>query len=88
IAVMGAEGACNIIYRKELKKAENPEQALQDFVAKYKKQFSNPIRAAEKGYVDKVILPEETRIELSNALKFLQNKRIDIPKRKHGNIPL
>jgi len=88
IAVMGAEGACNIIYRKELKKAENPEQALQDFVAKYKKQFSNPIRAAEKGYVDKVILPEETRIELSNALKFLQSKRIDTPKRKHGNIPL
>ncbi len=88
IAVMGAEGACKIIYRKEIKEAADPEIKLKELVEQYKDKFSNPFKAAEKGYVDKIILPEETRREIIIALMFLQDKRNNTPKRKHGNIPM
>ncbi len=88
IAVMGAEGACKILYRQKLKTSENPEAVLSDFITDYKNEFSNPYKAAELGYVDKVILPEETRREISAALQMLQNKRERTPSRKHGIMPV
>lgn len=88
IAVMGAEGACKILYRRKLKEAEDPEKELANFVQQYKETFATPYQAAENGYVDKVILPHETRKELITALYVLQGKREDLPRRKHGNIPL
>lgn len=88
IAVMGAEGACKILYRKKIKESENPDDLLEEFTNQYKKEFANPYQATEKGYVDKVILPEETRHELIRALDMLKQKRENIPKRKHGVFPV
>ncbi|MHA1584408.1 MAG: acyl-CoA carboxylase subunit beta [Promethearchaeota archaeon] len=88
IAVMGAEGACKILYRKAIKEAEKPDELLASFTSKYKEEFSNPFQVAEKGHVDKVIYPSETRNEIIIALNFLENKRVETPKRKHGSIPL
>jgi len=85
IAVMGPEGAVNIIFRNELAKAQDSRPEL---VQAYRNTFANPYKAAELGYVDEVILPEETRPQLCRALSMLRNKRQDVPQRKHGNIPL
>src|SRR5436190_1529651 len=88
IAVMGPEGAVNIVFRNELSKAKDAEKAKQEMVQKYRDTFANPYKAAELGYVDEVILPEDTRPQLCRALQMLRNKRQDVPRRKHGNIPL
>jgi propionyl-CoA carboxylase beta chain len=88
IAVMGAEGAVNIIFRNEIKKADDAAAARKDFVADYRRRFANPFRAAELGYIDGVIHPSETRIRIAQALAMLANKRDQNPAKKHGNIPL
>jgi acetyl-CoA carboxylase carboxyltransferase component len=87
IAVMGAQGAVNLLYRKELEKQDGPSR-LGDLVTEYRDRFANPYVAAELGYVDDVILPSETRAVLLSALIAQQNKRVERPARKHGNIPL
>jgi len=88
IAVMGPEGAVNIVFRNELAKAKNTDKARKELVQTYRDTFANPYKAAELGYVDEVILPEDTRPQLCRALQMLRNKRQDVPQRKHGNIPL
>ncbi len=88
IAVMGPEGAVNIIFRKELEKAEDPVQKKAELVAEYRRKFASPYVAAERGYIDDVIEPKETRPRLINALEMLSNKRDANPAKKHGNIPL
>ncbi len=88
VAVMGAEGAVNILYRKQLAASKNNEQGLARFIQEFKEEFANPYQAAENGYVDKVIFPEETRAEIARALKFLDTKRLQPPKRKHGIMPV
>src|SRR6267143_1151406 len=88
IAVMGPEGAANIVFRNELSKAKNADKARKELVQTYRDTFANPYKAAELGYVDEVILPEDTRPQLCRALQMLRNKRQDVPQRKHGNIPL
>ncbi|MFZ9596153.1 MAG: acyl-CoA carboxylase subunit beta [Bdellovibrionia bacterium] len=91
IAVMGPEGAIQILYRKELSEAEKTghlEQKKAQLVEEYRRTFANPYKAAELGYVDQVIRPEETRRVLIRALKTLKSKREQTPVRKHGNIPL
>ncbi len=88
IAVMGSEGACRILYRGKLKEAENPDQVLDEFTNQFKEEFANPYQAAELGYVDKVVFPEETRNEIIVSLSILRNKREQAPKRKHGIFPV
>ena len=88
IAVMGPDGAVNIIFRKELEKAKDPVKKKAELVADYKEKFANPYVAAERGYIDDVIRPSETRPRLINALEMLSNKREENPAKKHGNIPL
>jgi acetyl-CoA carboxylase carboxyltransferase component len=88
IAVMGPEGAVNIIFRKELEKAKDPVKKKAELVAEYREKFANPFVAAERGFIDDVIEPKETRPRLINALEMLENKRETNPPRKHGNIPL
>lgn len=88
IAVMGPDGAVNIVYRNELKKADDPVGAKAEYVEKYRETFANPFKAAELGYIDAVIHPEDTRPRLIDALSMLENKRDDNPPKKHGNIPL
>ena len=88
IAVMGPDGAVNIIFRKELESAEDPIQRKAELVADYKDKFANPYVAAQRGYIDDVIEPKETRPRLINALEMLSNKRDANPAKKHGNIPL
>ena len=88
IAVMGAAGAVNIVFRKDIKEAEDPEAKKEECVAEYQKNFANPYQAAEMGYVDEVILPEQTRPKIIQALEMLVNKRDVNPPKKHGNIPL
>ncbi len=88
IAVMGPDGAVNIIFRKELAQAEDPVARKAELVAEYRKAFANPYVAASRGYVDDVIEPRETRPRLINALEMLQNKRDNNPPKKHGCIPL
>ena len=88
IAVMGPEGACNIIFRKEIAAADNPEEKRQELIENYKETLANPYVAASKGYLDDVIRPSETRRLLHNALSVNMGKRKQRPKRKHGNIPL
>jgi len=88
IAVMGPEGAVNIVFRKELEKAEDPAARKAELVQEYREKFANPFVAAERGYIDDVIEPRETRARLINALEMLQNKRDANPAKKHGNIPL
>ncbi len=88
IAVMGAEGAANIIFKKEIASAENPEQRRAERVEEYRNKFSGPYRAAEMGYVDDVILPSETRVRVINAFEVCAGKRETLPAKKHGNIPL
>lgn len=88
IAVMGAKGAAEIIFRNEIKAADDPEAKLAEKEAEYLEHFANPYRAAERGYVDEVILPRDTRSKLINAFAMLENKAKKLPKKKHGNIPL
>jgi len=88
IAVMGPDGAVNIIFRKEIAEAEDPVAKKAELVAMYREKFANPYVAAEWGYIDDVIEPKETRPRLINALEMLQNKRDSNPSKKHGNIPL
>ncbi len=88
IAVMGPEGAIDIIFRKELAEAEDPEARRRELIATYRAQFANPYIAAGRGYVDDVIVPSETRRRLIVALELLCRKRATNPRRKHGNIPL
>jgi len=88
IAVMGARGAVNILHRRELADSEDPAALLGEFEARYAEQFANPWRAAERGYVDAVILPSETRQQLVHGLRLTATKRQPGPARKHGNIPL
>jgi propionyl-CoA carboxylase beta subunit len=88
IAVMGPDGAVNIIFRKEIAEAEDPAAKKAELVAMYREKFANPYVAAEWGYIDDVIEPKETRPRLINALEMLQNKRDSNPPKKHGNIPL
>ena len=88
IAVMGPDGAVSIIMRKELEAADNPIERKAELVAEYREKFANPYVAAERGFIDDVIEPKETRPRLINALEMLQNKRDSNPPKKHGNIPL
>jgi propionyl-CoA carboxylase beta chain len=88
IAVMGPEGAVNILYKRELQAAENAEELRQAKIDEYRDQFANPFVAAERGYVDDVIEPHETRAKVIRALKMLANKTDTMPRKKHGNIPL
>ena len=88
IAVMGPDGAVNIIFRKELDAAKDPVKKKAELVAEYKEKFANPYVAAQRGYIDDVIEPKETRPRLINALEMLSNKRDANPAKKHGNIPL
>ena len=88
LAVMGAEGAVNIVYRKEIEQAPDPAKMRARFVAEYREKFANPYIAASLGYLDDVIEPHETRPRLIGALRMLGNKRQSLPPKKHGNIPL
>ena len=88
IAVMGPDGAVNIIFRKELVKSDNPEKTKAELVADYRARFASPYKAAELGFIDEVIMPEETRPKVIRAFEMLSNKRESNPPRKHGNIPL
>jgi len=88
IAVMGAKGAAEIIFKREIDAAQDKELAWKEKEKEYSDLFANPYRAAERGFVDEVILPEETRERLIRAFKMLENKVVNNPKKKHGNIPL
>jgi acetyl-CoA carboxylase carboxyltransferase component len=88
IAVMGPEGAVEIIYRRELKEADDPAARKNELAAEYRQRLANPYIAAENGYIDDVIEPRETRARLINGLEVFQNKRDSNPPKKHGNIPL
>ena len=88
IAVMGPEGAANIIFAKEINESDNPEQTRQEKIQEYRERFANPYVAASNGMVDDVIDPRDTRKYLRSALEMLRNKKKENPKKKHGNIPL
>ncbi|RPI55355.1 MAG: methylmalonyl-CoA carboxyltransferase, partial [Chloroflexi bacterium] len=88
IAVMGPDGAVNIIFRKQITEAQDPEEERNRLVQEYRETFANPYVAAGRGYIDDVIVPHETRPRLIEALQMLQNKRDTNPPKKHGNIPL
>jgi acetyl-CoA carboxylase carboxyltransferase component len=85
---MGPESAVNIVFRRELAEADDPEARRQELIADYRARFANPYTAAERGYVDEVIEPRRTRPVLIDALETALTKREERPKRKHGNIPL
>ena len=88
VAVMGAEGAANIIFAREIQNSDNPEETRQRKIEEYREKFANPYVAASKGMVDDVIDPRETRIKIIQALEMLRNKKDSRPAKKHGNIPL
>jgi propionyl-CoA carboxylase beta chain len=88
IAVMGPEGAVNILYRKELAASPDPDSLRKEKVAQFRAKLANPYVAAERGYVDEVIEPRKTRRKLITALRVLATKRDRNPPKKHGNIPL
>jgi propionyl-CoA carboxylase beta chain len=88
IAVMGPEGAVNIVYRRELQKAQDPEKLRREKVEEFRSRFANPYIAAERGWVDAIIEPRDTRPKLITALRALETKRDTNPPKKHGNIPL
>jgi propionyl-CoA carboxylase beta chain len=85
---MGAQGAVNILYRKELGESDDAEARRAELIEDYEDTLANPYIAAERGYVDAVISPHETRIEIVRALRLLASKREVLPSKKHGNIPL
>ncbi|SDT06117.1 acyl-CoA carboxylase subunit beta [Microlunatus soli] len=88
VAVMGAQGAVNILYRRELADADDPDTRRAELITEYDEELANPYLAAERGYIDAVIHPHQTRTELTRALRLLRNKREQLPPKKHGNIPL
>jgi propionyl-CoA carboxylase beta chain len=88
IAVVGAQGAVGILYRKELAAAEDPDARRAELIAEYEDTLANPYIAADRGYIDAVILPSHTRVQVTKALRVLANKRQTLPPKKHGNIPL
>ncbi len=88
VAVLGADGAVNILYSKQLKTAENPEAVKQEFVDEFQEKFMNPYTSAASGHIDDIIIPSETRPKLIAALELLRDKRVSLPAKKHGNIPL
>jgi propionyl-CoA carboxylase beta chain len=88
IAVMGAQGAVNILYRRELAEADDPDERRRELVEQYEDRLANPYVAAERGYVDGVIAPSRTRVAVTQALRALRTKRETLPPKKHGNIPL
>jgi len=88
IAVMGPDGAVGKVFSKELKAAKDPDKKKKELIEEYREKFANPYVAAERGYIDDVIEPKETRPRLINALEMLSNKRDSNPAKKHGNIPL
>ncbi len=88
IAVMGAKGASEIIFRREIQAAPDPEAKLAEKEAEYAEKFANPYRAAQRGFIDEVILPKDTRRKLIKGFSMLENKMVNRPDRKHGNIPL
>jgi propionyl-CoA carboxylase beta chain len=88
IAVMGPEGAVNIIYRERLARSDNPEEERNELIGEYRRLFANPYKAAELGFIDEVIRPRHTRQKIIAALRMLANKRQENLPRKHGNIPL
>ncbi len=88
IAVMGAQGAVNILYRRELADAKDVDSKRNELISEYEDTLLNPYIAADRGFLDSVIRPQETRVQIANALKALRNKRVALPPRKHGNIPL
>jgi acetyl-CoA carboxylase carboxyltransferase component len=88
IAVMGAEGAANIVFRNEIRAAEDPAGKRREMIAQYEEMFSNPYRAAEMGYVDDIIEPATTRRRLIGAFGILESKSTSLPAKKHGNMPL
>jgi acetyl-CoA carboxylase carboxyltransferase component len=88
IAVMGAEGAVNVVFRREMERAQNPEAKKAQLIKEYREKFSTPYAAAERGFIDDVIEPAETRRRLIQSLRMLSTKREAVPARKHGNIPL
>jgi acetyl-CoA/propionyl-CoA carboxylase carboxyl transferase subunit len=88
IAVMGAEGAVNVVFRKEIEKADDPSARKRQLIREYREKFSTPYAAAERGFIDDVIEPAETRSRLIKSLRMLSTKRESVPARKHGNIPL
>jgi propionyl-CoA carboxylase beta chain len=88
IAVMGAEGAVRVINRRDIAAAKDPAAKQQELIDEYTERFANPYIAAQRGYVDDVIEARRTRGVIATSLAMLENKRVDRPKRKHGNIPL
>ncbi|MBR9853863.1 MAG: methylmalonyl-CoA carboxyltransferase, partial [Algicola sp.] len=88
IAVMGAKGASEIIFRREIAAAEDPEAKLKEKEAEYADKFANPYRAAKRGFIDEVILPKDTRSKLLKTFAMLEKKEVQTPWKKHGNIPL
>ncbi|MFD8463465.1 carboxyl transferase domain-containing protein, partial [Streptomyces antimycoticus] len=88
IAVMGAQGAVNILHRRTIAASDDPETTRAELIADYEDTLLNPYIAAERGYVDAVIMPSETRRHIVRGLRTLRNKRESLPPKKHGNIPL
>jgi propionyl-CoA carboxylase beta chain len=88
IAVMGAKGASEIIFKREIAASDDPAKTLAEKEAEYGAKFANPYRAAQRGFIDEVIYPKDTRRKLIKAFHMLKNKRVSLPKKKHGNIPL
>ena len=88
IAVMGAKGAAEIIFKNEIKSAEDHEAKLAEKEKEYADEFANPYKAAARGYIHEVIIPENTRAKLIRAFKILETKSVTLPRKKHGNIPL
>jgi acetyl-CoA carboxylase carboxyltransferase component len=88
LAVMGPQGAVEILYRRELAQASDPVARRSELVDEYTERYANPYLAAERGFVDDVIDPADTRAVLSRSLDLLRSKREELPKRKHGNVPL
>jgi len=88
IAVMGPKGAVNILYDEELAAAEDPEARREELIAEYREEFANPYTAADRGFIDAVIEPTETRARLVSDLEMLRSKRKSLPDKKHGNLPI
>jgi acetyl-CoA carboxylase carboxyltransferase component len=88
LAVMGPQGAVEILYRRELAQASDPVARRAELVDEYTERYANPYLAAERGYVDDVIDPADTRAILHRSLNMLRSKREELPRRKHGNVPL
>jgi acetyl-CoA carboxylase carboxyltransferase component len=88
IAMMGAEGAASIIFRREIEKSEDPDRKRQEKIQEYREQFSNPYASGRRGYVDEIINPAESRLRICQAFEMLWDKQEDRPKKKHGSIPL